>query len=196
MTAIPTMHVLGLDVSLRSTGWAALSYEDGALIDCGVITSKATDAYAETLLDISTDVTAIARRYPHADIAIEEGICYRSGTTTRRLAGQGILDSAGPVADSDCMVIEATPETDEAIRRHWGDNLASTMRTQGITPKRLVGELHDIGVDASAQSISQWCKGDNAPSPSKMIALARVLRVPPRMLFPLDVILLASEAAA
>ncbi len=94
------------------------------------------------------------------------------------------------------MVIEATPETDEAIRRHWGDNLASTMRTQGITPKRLVGELHDIGVDASAQSISQWCKGDNAPSPSKMIALARVLRVPPRMLFPLDVILLASEAAA
>ena len=55
MSGVPTMHVLGLDVSLRSTGWAALSYEDGALIDCGVITSKVTDAYAETLLDILTD---------------------------------------------------------------------------------------------------------------------------------------------
>ena len=94
------------------------------------------------------------------------------------------------------MVIEASPETDEAIRRHWGENLAKTMRTQGITPKRLVGLLHDIGVDTSTQSISQWCKGDNAPSPSKMIALARVFMVPPRMLFPLDVIIVTEQAAA
>jgi len=123
MSGAPTMHVLGLDVSLRSTGWAALSYEDGALIDCGVITSKVTDAYAETLLDISTDVTAIARRYPHADIAIEEGICYRSGTTTRRLAGAWAAAAIGAMTAIGAPVAEINVKTVKKLATGKGSAL-------------------------------------------------------------------------
>lgn len=94
------------------------------------------------------------------------------------------------------MVIEASPDTDEAIRRRWGQNLVDTMATQGITPKRLVIDLAQLGVEVSTSSISQWCKGDVAPGPSKMIALARALHVPARMLFSLDVEVIRQDAAA
>ena len=94
------------------------------------------------------------------------------------------------------MVIEATPDSDAAIRRRWGKNLAETMAAQDITPKRLVIEMAMLGVDISTSSISQWTKGDNAPGPSKMIALARVLRVPPRMLFSLDIEVIRQAEAA
>lgn len=113
MTAVPTMHVLGLDVSLRSTGWAALTYDDGTLADCGLITSPVGADYLETLLDLSTDIAAIARRFPHADIAIEEGVAYRSGTTTRRLAGAwaaaalGAMNAIGaPVAEINVSTVK------------------------------------------------------------------------------------------
>lgn len=95
------------------------------------------------------------------------------------------------------LTIETYSDADEAIRRRWGRNLTETMAITSMTPKRLVIELAAEGVETSTQSISQWCKGDVAPSPSKMAAISRVLKVPPRMLFSLDIeIVQKSEAAA
>lgn len=85
MTA--TMQILGLDVSLRSTGWAAITYETGDLVDCGLVTSTPGSDYVETLGHIYAEVRDLARRHLHADIAMEDGISYLSGTVTRQLAG-------------------------------------------------------------------------------------------------------------
>lgn len=93
------------------------------------------------------------------------------------------------------LTIETYSDADEAIRRRWGRNLTETMAITGMTPKRLVIEMANEGVEVSAQSISQWCKGDVAPSPSKMAALSRVLKVPPRMLFSLDIEIVKADAA-
>ncbi|HOY81701.1 MAG TPA: helix-turn-helix transcriptional regulator [Rhodoglobus sp.] len=93
------------------------------------------------------------------------------------------------------ITFESYADADEAIRRRWGQNLTETMAVQGMTPKRLVIEMAATGVDVSTSSISQWCKGDVAPSPSKMAALARVLSVPPRMLFSLDIEIVKAVAA-
>lgn len=79
----PRMTVLGLDVSLRSTGWAVLTYEDGALVDCGVITTTARNTLAARLRQIHRAVQHLG---DHADVGIEEGVAHRSGTTTRILA--------------------------------------------------------------------------------------------------------------
>lgn len=95
----------------------------------------------------------------------------------------------------EAITFESWGDADEAIRRRWGRNLTDTMKTAGISPKRLVIEMAAQGVDVSTSSISQWCKGDVAPSPSKMAALARVLHVPPRMLFSLDIEIVRPELA-
>lgn len=96
----------------------------------------------------------------------------------------------------EAITFECWDDADEAIRRRWGRNLTDTMAACGMTPKRLVIEMAAQGVEVSTSSISQWCKGDVAPSPSKMAAIARVLRVPPRMLFSLDIEIVRAEVAA
>lgn len=83
MTAQATMTVLGLDVSLRSTGWAVLTLDDGELVDCGVITTSPTGTLAKSLRQIHRAVKHLG---DHGDVGIEEGVAHRSGATTRLLA--------------------------------------------------------------------------------------------------------------
>lgn len=85
----PTMTVLGFDVSLRRTGWAALGYERGELLDCGTLTPSPDLPLVERLsaLQIAVrDVIDDCQDRGGVDVAIEEGIAYRSGKTTRLLA--------------------------------------------------------------------------------------------------------------
>ena len=82
-----TMHVVGLDVALRSTGWAAITYESGELVDCGLITTRGGGLdLAASLCTIGSRVSLVCRRFDNPDVAIEEGIAHRSGHTTRMLA--------------------------------------------------------------------------------------------------------------
>lgn len=85
-----TTKVLGLDVALACTGWAVLSYADGDLIDCGEVKTSPKFGLLERLITIRDSVTEIitdVRGVDHdVDVAVEDGIAYQSGTTTRRLA--------------------------------------------------------------------------------------------------------------
>lgn len=92
------------------------------------------------------------------------------------------------------LVFETHSSPDEAIRRRWGKNLTEQMDAIGMTPKRLVIDLAAHGVDASRSSISQWMRGDVAPQPSKMIALAKALHTSPRLIFTLDIELVEKAA--
>jgi|GEM_PF-4345255 len=85
----PTMTVLGFDVSLRRTGWATLDYDNGKLLDCGTIEPSPRLTTVESIASISTQVTGVISQCENrggVDVAIEEGIAYRSGRTTRVLA--------------------------------------------------------------------------------------------------------------
>ena len=90
LITVATTAVLGLDVALSRTGWTTLSYTDGGLLDCGVVKTSPQLAFLERLVTIRDAVDEIlddVRGDEHdIDVAIEDGIAYRSGTTTRRLA--------------------------------------------------------------------------------------------------------------
>ena len=80
------MNVIGLDVSLTSTGWACLDYDSGDLVDCGTIATNPADNLTHRIATIYAAVRDIIGRHEGCDVAIEEGVAHRSGTTTRVLA--------------------------------------------------------------------------------------------------------------
>lgn len=85
------------------------------------------------------------------------------------------------------MTFEIFDDPDKAIRHRWGKNLTEVMGTVGMKPKSLVIALAGVGCEVSTQSVSQWMSGAVAPKPSVMVAIAKVLMIPPRVLFSLDV---------
>lgn len=80
------MNVLGFDPSLARTGWAAVDYDTGQLVDCGVIATNPGDHVLERLEHLEVGVLHVVRRFDRADVGIEEGVSHRSGLVTRRLA--------------------------------------------------------------------------------------------------------------
>ena len=88
MTA-PTMHVIGFDVSLSRTGWAALTYEHGELVGAHTIPTDATMPLPARLDVIDQAVRAAISTFDRrggVDVAIESGFMARSGSVTRKLA--------------------------------------------------------------------------------------------------------------
>lgn len=83
------IHVLGLDLSMLSTGWALLDYETGDLVDCGTITTTPDDSPGQRLAHIRDRVMGILNDYRLAcvDVALEEGIVHRNRQVSRELAG-------------------------------------------------------------------------------------------------------------
>lgn len=78
------MLIVGLDLSLRCSGWARLDYETGDLFDAGVITTDTRDPIDVSLRSIAAAVRDVCR--DAADVFVEQPIAYRSGTTTITIA--------------------------------------------------------------------------------------------------------------
>ena len=83
----PTLTTLGFDVSIARTGWAAISYESGDWVRGGIITTDARLNLLPRLAEIRRQTWDILELFDHGvDVAIEQGISYRSGEVTRKLA--------------------------------------------------------------------------------------------------------------
>jgi Holliday junction resolvasome RuvABC endonuclease subunit len=85
MTA--TLHTVGFDVSLRRTGWAALTYDAGDLAARGVIISDPGSPLPARLAQIRSQTIDVLTRFDgSADVAIEGGFQAPNGDVTRKLA--------------------------------------------------------------------------------------------------------------
>ncbi len=82
-------------------------------------------------------------------------------------------------------VINPEADPDDVIRYEWGVNLSETMAELHVTPKDLQHRLALVGIQVTHQGISMWTTGQRAPRPSVQAAIAHVLSVPSRTLFPL-----------
>ena len=80
------MNVLGLDVSLISTGWAVITLDDDELVDCGRICPPEYAQIRDRLAHIRGQVRRLCDEFTPVETAVEEGIAYRGGRTTRHLA--------------------------------------------------------------------------------------------------------------
>lgn len=96
------MLIVGLDLALRSSGWAHLGFEDGDLLATGTIATTARDDISQCLRTIAAEVNAVCA--DAADVFVEQPIAHRSGTTTISI---GMVHGA---------VLTAVPSTTPIIR--------------------------------------------------------------------------------
>jgi hypothetical protein len=98
-----------------------------------------------------------------------------------------------------CMVI-VTQEGDRTeLRRYWGDSINEHMKARLPEPmsrKELQRGLAAIGFEVSLQAISLWIRGEVSPRPETQAAIARVLGVPARSVFPLPTVNPSPDKAA
>lgn len=85
-------------------------------------------------------------------------------------------------------VLQFGSPTDPAkkLRREWAESLAEHLETKKISRKDLVARLAVVGCDVSQQAVGQWLRGETSPRPHHQAALAAVLDVPVRRLFPIE----------
>lgn len=83
----PTLHTVGFDVSIRRTGWAALTYDTGDLTARGIIATDPGLGLLPRLASIrSQTLDVLDRLGDSTDVAMEGGFVARSGDVTRKLA--------------------------------------------------------------------------------------------------------------
>lgn len=83
--------------------------------------------------------------------------------------------------------IGSDPDPDKRIRIDWGRSLDEHLEAKGVSRKQLQRSLEEEhNIEVSLQAISLWITGQTAPKPSVQIAIAKVLDVPARRLFPLE----------
>lgn len=98
------MRFVGLDIALATSGVAVLDYETGELLDAGLIRTPPGGTIFDRCAAIAAAVSEVLERHTvdfRIDVAIEDGIALRSGTTTRHLAmawfaaAQAVVDHNG-----------------------------------------------------------------------------------------------------
>lgn len=79
------MIIAGIDLALEHSGWAHVAYEDGRLLATGVIHAPPSLTLDQRLAHIAGAAQAVITESV-TNVAIEDCIVHRSGTTTRRIA--------------------------------------------------------------------------------------------------------------
>lgn len=91
--------------------------------------------------------------------------------------------------------IDKTTDPAQLLRNEWAASLSEHMAAWfdqdtaeiGMTRKRLQAELAKNGVDVSFQAVCAWLTGAYSPRPHHQAAIAKVLGVPVRRLFPIEI---------
>lgn len=74
----------------------------------------------------------------------------------------------------------------ERLRREWADSLAEHLRLRKMSRKEFRNQLEATGCEVSIQAVGQWLRGETSPRPHHQAAIAAVLGVPARRLFPIE----------
>lgn len=85
-------------------------------------------------------------------------------------------------------MVQLGSESDPAkrLRSEWSDSLREHLRIAQVSRKELVRRLTEHGCSVSYQAVGQWLRGETSPRPHHQAALAAILRVPVRRLFPIE----------
>lgn len=76
-------------------------------------------------------------------------------------------------------------ETPTAIRLDWANRLRDAMQAAGLNGPALAAKLTAAGYPVSRASVGYWQRGVTSPRAHHQAAIAAILCVEPRDLFPL-----------
>lgn len=88
------VYVLGLDVSMNSTGWAVLSYEDGVVryVDSGIVKANTKLSHGRRLKNQRAKFEEIIDRYPPTYVAREAGFSRHIKSTQVLFKAYGVAE--------------------------------------------------------------------------------------------------------
>ena len=152
----PTMYVIGFDVSIARTGWAAITYDHGTWVRGGIITTDARLNLLPRLAEIRRQTWDILELFDHGvDVAIEQGISYRSGEVTRKLA---MAWATVALSCSDRMGIEPHEVNVSTVKSlAAGNGHAQKSEVVAAAVARWGDETHDPDI-ADAAWIAEACR--------------------------------------
>lgn len=93
-------------------------------------------------------------------------------------------------------VIDKTTDPAQRLRNEWAASLRehmdgwfdqSTAET-GMSRKRLQAELANLDIEVSFQAVCSWLTGAYSPRAHHQAAISKVLGVPVRRLFPIEMV--------
>lgn len=67
----------------------------------------------------------------------------------------------------------------------YASNLADAMAAAEVSRKALMRSLAELGHPVSEQAVGKWMRGECAPRTSHQAAIAKTLRIPAHLLFPI-----------
>ncbi len=142
MNAIRPIRILGLDPGLRRTGWGVVACEGARLVHVahGVIAPKETLPFAERLLILLNEITAIIELHAPDEAAVEETFMNNNAASALKLGHARAMAlvapaKAGlPVAEYAATVVKkAVVGTGGADKAQVGWMIARLLPTAGKT---------------------------------------------------------------
>ena len=146
------MIILGIDTSLRSTGYGVIRCKENSVevLDCGIIKNQAKLSQLECLYRISEALKQIIKLHKPAQACIE-GAFFHKNAKTAMILGMARGAALAAVAASEIPVFEYSPKTAKLAVTGTGKaskEQVSYMMSQifGID----VSEINDDATDALA----------------------------------------------
>lgn len=81
------------------------------------------------------------------------------------------------------QVVNKTPTTRAET---YASNLADAMEAADVSRKALVVALGELGCPVTEQAVGKWMRGECAPATRHQAAIAKTLRMPAHLLFPIS----------
>lgn len=152
------MIILGIDTSLRSTGYGIIRVQDNKLnvLDCGVIKNKPKLTQLECLYRISAAITQLTAIYK-PDQACIEGAFFHKNAKTAMILGMARGAALAAVAATEIPTYEYSPKS--AKLAVTGTGAASKEQVSFMIAQILkldVSEINDDATDALALTVCHY----------------------------------------
>ena len=152
------MIILGIDTSLRSTGYGVIEISKGKAraLDCGIIKNKPALRHSECLKRISGGIEQLVQLYKPEQVSIESTFVSKNAKTAMIL-GMARGAAISPVAKEDLPIYEYSPKS--AKLAVVGTGTASKEQVAVMVGQILncdITGLKDDATDALALAICHW----------------------------------------
>ena len=150
------MKILGIDTSLRSTGYGIIEIKGNSVsaIDCGVIKNKAKLTQLECLYRISAAISQLMNLYKPNHACIE-GAFFHKNAKTAMILGMARGAALSAVASTEIPVFEYSPKS--AKLAVTGTGTASKDQVAYMMSQILKVDITDINDDATDALALAYC---------------------------------------
>ena len=160
----PEFHVLGVDTSLRSTGFGVVSITGNKVsaLDYGVLATPASRPHTDCLRNISQGISSLLERWQPAAVSIE-GAFFSKNAKTAMILGEARGTVIANCACQGIEVFEYAPRRVKQAVVGFGGAGKEQVRSMMRTILCITGDLPEDSADALALAVCHaHCRSGHA----------------------------------